>query len=174
MPEFALHEILRPRKAKWTLVLLISAAFVAIGVLVLRDPKASADRTWAYLGVSFFALCATVALLQFLPGSSFLLLTPEGFTVRVMWRTTSYRWADIDRFGVAGFETTHGPLRQDHRLVGFDFVASYPRGRSSQALMTLNRRLTGFEAALPDNYGRSHTDLAAYLNTLRARYVIPS
>jgi hypothetical protein len=40
--------------------------------------------------------------------------------------------------------------------------------------MNLNRNLTGFEAALPDNYGRSHSELAAYLNTLRARYTASS
>jgi hypothetical protein len=174
MPESASQEVLRPRKATWALVLLISAAFVAIGVLVLRDPKVAADRAWAYGGVIFFGLCTLVSLLQFLPGSSFLLLAPEGLRVRTMWRTTSYRWADIERFGVAEFTTSHGPFRQRHRLIGFDYVASYPRGRGTQALMNLNRNLTGFEAALPDNYGRSHSELAAYLNTLRARYTASS
>jgi len=158
MPEAALREVLRPRKATWALVLLICGGFVAIAVLVLRDPKAAADRIWASFATTFFGLGVLVSLLQFLPGSSFLLLTTEGLTVRTMWRTTSYRWVDIERFGVTA------------QLVGLNFVPAYPRGRMAQALMTLNKTLTGFEAALPDNYGRSRAELAAYLNSLKDRY----
>jgi hypothetical protein len=158
MPEAALREVLRPRKATWALVLLICAGFVAIGVLVLRDPRAAADRTWAASATIFFGLGVLIALLQFVPGSSYLLLTPEGLTIRTMWRTTSYRWVDIERFGVAA------------QLVGLNFVPAYPRGRLARALMKLNRTLTGFEAALPDNYGRNRAELAAYLNSLKGRY----
>jgi hypothetical protein len=167
-PEYA--EVLRPRKAKWALVLLLSVTFVAVGLLMLRDPDARDDRVWAYVSVTFFGLGVLVSLLQFVPGSSFLRLTPQGLTVRTMWRTKFYRWADIERFGVAEFTTSHGGFRQRHRLVGFDIAPTYPRGGAAEALMSFNRNRTGFQAALPDNYGRPHADLAAYLNTLKARY----
>lgn len=39
----------------------------------------------------------------------------------------------------------------------------------------MNRQLSGFEAALPDNYGWSYEALAEHLNTLRERYLgLPS
>jgi hypothetical protein len=127
-------------------------------------------RTWVYVGITFFGLGTLVSLAQLIPGSSFLRLTSEGLTVRNMWRTTSYRWTDIARFGVAEFTTPHGPFRQRHRLVGLDFASTHPRHRATQALMTFSRELTGFEGALPDNYGRSDADLAAYLNQLKAQF----
>jgi hypothetical protein len=51
-------------------------------------------------------------------------------------------------------------------MVGIDFVASDPRG----ALGRFARKLAGFDGALPDNYGRTHSDLASYLNTLKRKY----
>ena len=165
MEPFDQHEqILRPRKRKWALVLLGSVSFVAIGLMMLRDPDEDRRVTWFCLG--FFALCGVVALVQFVPGSSFLQLTPEGFAMRSLWRTKSYRWADIEEFGVAVVNSGHA--RQ--KMVGFDFTESYPRGATAQKLMNLNRRLTGYEAAIPDNYGWKYAELAEHLNALKSRF----
>ena len=166
MPPSSNDEILRPRKGTWALALLISAAFVSIGLLMLRDPAPSTERLLCYGGIVFFGLCAAVALIQFIPGSSFLRISSDGITVRSMWRTTFYRWSDIERFGVAEFSTG-----QRHRLVGLDFSASYPHRDRAQTVKRINRTLTGFEGALPDNYGRDHAELAAHLNQLREQYV---
>lgn len=159
-------EILRPRKGTWALVLLICAAFVSIGFLMVRDPGSSSrERFWAYGGIVFFGLCAAAALIQFVPGSSFLRISSDGITVRSMWRTTFYQWSDIERFGVAEFSTG-----QRQRLVGLDFSASYPHRDKAQTIKRINRTLTGFEGALPDNYGRDCAKLAAHLNQLREQY----
>ena len=164
MEPYDQDQILRPRKRKWALVLLASTSFVAIGLMMLRDPNENRVITHFFLG--FFALCGGVSLVQFVPGSSFLQLTPEGFTVRTMWRTQSHRWSDIEQFGVA--EVISGYQR--HKLVGFDFSAGYPREGMAQKMMDLNRRLSGFEASLPDNYGWKYAELVEHLNTLKARF----
>lgn len=156
------QEILRPRKRKWALVLLACATFVAIGLMMLRDPNENRGLTLFFLG--FFGLGGVVAVMQFVPGSSFLQLTPEGFTMRTMWRSQFYRWSDIEQFGIA--EVHSGG--QLHTLVGFDFSESYPG--EGMRMRNLNRRLSGFEASLPDNYGWKHGDLAAHLNTLKSRF----
>ena len=78
MPPSTNDEILRPRKGTWALVLLIGAAFVSIGLLMVRDPASSRERFWAYGGIVFFGLCAAVALIQFIPGSSFLRISSDG------------------------------------------------------------------------------------------------
>ena len=57
--------------------------------------------------------------------------------------------------------TIHHGLSQRHRLIGLDFSASYPRRDRAQTLKSINRSLTGFEAALPDNYGWDYAKLAA-------------
>ena len=101
-------QILRPRKRKWALVFLACLAFVAIGSFMLRDPKEADNRPVTYFFLGFFGLGCLVSLIQFVPGSSFLRLSPEGLDVRTMWRTKVYRWSDIERFGVAEFSTVHG------------------------------------------------------------------
>jgi len=161
-------ELLRPRKGKWALILLASLAFVAVGVLMLRDPSAADDRIWAYLSVVFFGLVAIVSVIQFVPNSSYLRLTSEGLTVRSMWRERSYRWADIERFGVAEV----GLRGRRQKMVGLNFVATYPRSAGIQTLSGWSQGLTGFEGALPDNYGRAHADLASYLNALKEKYSV--
>ena len=168
----ATSEVLRPRKLKWILVLLASAGFVAIGLAMLRDPDVQ-PRFMVYLTIGFFGLCGFAALLQLIPGSSLLRLTPDGLTIRAMWRETTYRWSDIERFGVGQFSTIHGPFRQRHRMVGIDFVPGYPRGKIAGQLMRASSGISGFQGALPDNYGRDYQELADYLNQLRARYTRP-
>jgi len=166
------NETLRPSKGKWALMLLICGGFVAGGSWMARDADSSFERFWGYFCVVFFGLGVVVGIIQFIPNSSFLRIGSEGITVRSMWRTTFYRWSDVERFGVAEFTTHHG-LSQRHRLIGLDFSASYPRRDRAQTLKSINRSLTGFEAALPDNYGWDYAKLAAHLNELRDKHVVP-
>src|SRR5213594_3782394 len=102
---------------------------------MIRSPG-SRNGFFEYGGVAFFGLGAVVSLLQFVPNSSFLRVDPEGLTIRTMWRTTLYRWTDIEEFGVAG---SFG----GNRLVGLNFSASYSGG--ARKLRAFMRRLTGFE-----------------------------
>ena len=152
-------EVFRPGKRKWALVFLICAVFVAIGFWTRGDPGTSSDRFWTDGGIVFFGIGILVSLIQFVPGSSFLRLTSDGITVRVMWRTTSYRWADIERFGVSY-----------QGMIGLDFSSSYPERDRFPTLRKICRWSSGFDGALPDNYGWSLAELAAYLNSMRARY----
>ena len=143
-----------------------SAAFVAAGIWIIGKPGTPFDRFMGWSGLVFFGLCFLVAVIQILPGASFLRLEAEGFTVCSMWRTTFYRWSDIESFGVAEF-TIAAPVPTRHRMVGFNFSPSYPRAAKSPGLKRFNRSLTGYEAALPDNYGWKHDMLAARLNQWR-------
>jgi hypothetical protein len=86
-----------------------------------------------------------------------------------MWRTSFYRWSDIERFGVAEWSSSHAR----HRMVGFDFSESFPERGKATTLKSLNRGMTGFEAALPDNYGWDYAELATHLNELKQRYDRP-
>lgn len=157
-------EIFRPGKGKWALTLLGSAAFVGIGCwMVIDSPQ---DRFWGYGGIVFFGLGVVVALIQFIPGSSFLRIRADGITVRSMWRTTVYRWSDIERFGVA---TMSVGARQS--FVGLDFSATYPHRDKAKKLKNINRALIGFEGMLPDNYGWDYAELAAHLNRLREQHL---
>ncbi len=67
------------------LMLLGSLAFVGAGFLMLSDSPIT-----GCLSIIFFGLCAVVFAVSLLPNSSYLRLTPEGFTVCSMFRSRLY------------------------------------------------------------------------------------
>jgi hypothetical protein len=156
-------EILRPGKKKWVMVLLISVGFVAIGIAVIQSPTAAMEPFMAYGSVIFFGIGVVAAIVQLLPGSAFLRLSPEGFTIRHMWRNTVYRWSDIERFGVLEIR----PSGHRQRMVGLNFSESFPNARRVRSMV---RSLSGFDGALPDNYGWDCARLAAHLESWKARW----
>lgn len=129
--------------------------------------EASSQPFWSHASVLCCGLGVVVALLHFVPGSSFLRMDAEGMTVRSMWRSTAYRWSDIEQFGVAEIYAGHGGR---HRMVGFNFNASCPGRGWRQPLRRFNRWAAGFEDTLPDNYGLDCATLADRLNQLRERH----
>ena len=152
-------EVYRPSRKAWTGVLLVCVVFVAIGCAVIRS-SGGRDRLFNFGGILFFGVGGLVALVQFVPNSSFLQVSPDGLTIRTMWRNTFYRWSDIQSFGVAS---------SFQRSVGLNFSSTYPGG--ARKLRDFLRSMTGFEGALPDNYGCDCARLAEHLNRLREEYV---
>lgn len=151
-----------PSRRQQMLLLVVAALFVAIGIMMLSERRVSAADTWmAYAGIGFFALCGLAFAVQLIPGSSYLKIGREGFEFRALWRGAVLRWSDIEEFGVTRFTA--------HRMVGFRFSPSYDRRRLA-GLRRLNAALLGYEAALPDNYGMKHEELAALLNRKKAEY----
>jgi hypothetical protein len=159
---------LYPSRRKWLLILAIGAGFLIIGLLMLRDPAAFADRRYSateilvvsWLCVLFFGLGVILAAINLIPGASSLTLDSSGFVVRNLYRTTSQRWADVDNF--AAVEVPAGPRTK--RLVGYDSAqrAGNPVGR-------LNVAVSGRNSGLPDSYGLSEADLANLMTQWRSR-----
>lgn len=143
--------LLRPRRGKWLLLALASLAFVLAGVSL------GADSLWDRAGIAFFGLCFLVSLVTMLPGGAYLRLTSEGFTMCSLFRTHTFRWADVEGFVVGRVLLS--------RKVMVKFAGSFPRSR---ALRWLNVRLFGFEGALPDSYGLRPEELADLLNAYKA------
>lgn len=160
------EETYRPRAAKWLGVLLICVGFVGAVWFTIGNGLQRFERFIAYGLMSFFGLGAVVAMVPLLPGSSYLRLTAEGITVCSFWRKWSYRWSEIECFGVADIATG----RRGLKMVGLNFSQSFVGRSPSPALRSINRRLGGFEGALPDNYGWDDQDLADHLNELKARF----
>jgi hypothetical protein len=153
---------LTPSRGKHLLLLAVAALFVAIGVMMLSQRRVSVLDAWmAYAGIAFFGLGIPMFAVQLIPGCSYLKIRPEGFEFRTLWRGARFRWTDVEEFGVARFTA--------HRMVGFRFSASYDRRRFAR-VRRLNAALAGYEAALPDNYGMKHGELAALLNRKKAEH----
>jgi hypothetical protein len=144
-------QVLRPRRWKVLGLLAVSGGFTAGGVWML-----AAGEWEGWLVSGFFGLCFIVAAALLLPGSAYLRLGPEGFEVCSLFRARSYRWADVEGFGVA--------LVGGNRMVAFNFAPGFPGSVVARRLAVL---LSGWEGALPDTYGMGAEELAALLNGYR-------
>lgn len=142
---------LRLSKGRWLLMLAASAGLAYGGFRLLPD------HVWiGVLAGPFFALCALVALLNLLPGASHLRLDAEGFEMRSLFRSHRVAWREVAGFGVIQVML--------NRMVGWNFTAGHT---GHGHLRKLNAGLSGFEAALPDTYGRSAQALADLMNAWR-------
>ena len=129
-------EVLRPSPARWLATGAICGGLTWIGGVLLDSHPLLA---WAC--IAFFGLGVAVSAVNLLPGASGLALDEDGFEIVSLFRRSRIAWAEVARFGQvqAGLE----------RLVGFDFVDGARGGRLHRA----NRRISGFDGALPDRYG---------------------
>jgi hypothetical protein len=139
---------LRPRRTKHLLLTGVAAAFCGIGLLMIRDGD---PRGWFCL--AFFSLCALIFLVQLVPGASYLKLDAQGFTVRSLFRSTSYTWSEIVAFAPGRVGGNRG--------VVFNLT---PDSERQRRLRRFNAATLGAEAALPDTYGLSAERLAEILN----------
>jgi hypothetical protein len=142
---------LRSSRKEMLPLLLGALFFVALGVWV-----ASFEPAIGWLAIGFFGLCAVGLGVNFLPNSSYLRLTREGFTFCTMFKRRSVAWREVSKFGVTrigvrnivGWDPSHGPA-------GFDDTAKV---------------LTGYASTLPETYGLTAEELAELLNCLRDEY----
>jgi hypothetical protein len=124
---------------------------MAVGVWLIL-----AGEWFGWLAAIFFGLCAIVLAATLLPNSSYLQIGPEGFAIRSLYRTQSFRWSDVGPFVVRRFK--------NGQMVMFDFSEEYSQQRR---LRELSKALAGHDGGLVDSYGLSHDDLAALLNRYR-------
>jgi hypothetical protein len=130
-----------------------SAAFVAGGIWMF-----TAGHWVGVLIAGFFGLGVLVALVQLLPGSSYLRVDETGFTHCTFFRERFVPWSAVDEF----FVLTIGKGFGRHKMVGLNFRPTYeglPTGRR------LSRAIVGCDGGLPDTYGKSAEELAVFLDT---------
>lgn len=140
--------VLRPSRLKWAGIGLICLLFTIVGVwLGLTGNRIG----WGC--AIFFGLGVFISTASLLPNATYLRLTDEGFTMRSLYRTHTYRWKDVSGFAVGRVLT--------NKMVLFNFEPTYQR---TPGLRSINVGLVGYEAGLPDTYGLTHEALAEMLN----------
>jgi hypothetical protein len=147
---------LRPGRLR-NFVFLIGGAGFTAGAWWLSDEH----QVVGWLGVIFFGAGAVAFAILLLPGASFLKLTRDGMTVVSLFRRSTYRWDDIDSFGVMSLEKFGGT-----KYVGIIFSASYQGHKIGRKMVAT---MTGFQGGLPDTYGMSADDLVDLLSDWRLR-----
>ncbi len=146
--------VYRPRMGKTLLLLLVSSAFVAGGMLMIHE-----GRPFGWVAVAFFGLGLIVFALQLLPNSSYLRVSSSGIEIGGLWRSHQYKWSDISHF----YTGCIGP----NKMVLIAFAPSYEQAQTAR---NVARTLTGAEGALPDTYGFTAEALAAHLNRWKAAH----
>lgn len=141
------------RKSSAIWLLLSSVLFVVLGIWIAQTIG------WGgYLVAGFFSLGIPVAVVQLLPGSTYLRITENELTFTIMFRETSISWDVIDEFMVITMKQTGMTI---HKMVGINFVSSYDGSRLGRRVSSA---LSGCDGALPDTYGQRAEDLADLLN----------
>ena len=153
MTEEADSLVLRPKRSSAVWLLLVCAMFVACGVWMAQE------KGWiGYLCAGFFAIGIPVALVQLLPGSTYLRLEDDGLSFANMFRVTKIPWNTVDQFFVVTMKQTGATV---HKMVGLNFVPSYDGARIGRRISSA---IAQCECALPDTYGRKAEELADILN----------
>lgn len=161
------EEVIRSHSRYWIATTAISPIFIILGIWVVCH----SDDLGGYTILAGASVVFIMALFH-LPGGTFLGVRSDGLTIRYLWRTDLLPWKEIESFGAAEFSVkSGGGGHQLHRAVGIKFASDFSRRSYGGALRFINKRVTGFEAVLRDDYGKDCADLAKHLNQLRERYV---
>jgi hypothetical protein len=145
--------IFHPKRSSAIWLLMGCSAFVGIGIWM------GVSGEWTgFLFAGLSALGIPVAVIQMMPGSTFLRLDPTGITYSTLFRRASLSWLDVEEFFVVTMTQTGINVRE---MVGFNFVPTYDRARTARAVAKVIGKCEG---ALPDTYGRKAEELARILN----------
>jgi hypothetical protein len=138
--------------------LVIAVSFIAIALALLhQDPSSKL----AWLGLSFFGLCAIAFVISALPRATSLTLDRDGFVAKRAFIQNRSRWQDVTNF-VATAATPPAP--QDMKFVWFNDTQW-----QKWKLARMETALLGYNAALPATYGFPAEDLANLMASWRDR-----
>lgn len=175
-------ETYRASKLKYFGLLLMFLFFCGGGIwMVNAKEMTSQDRAMGVLCIVLFGGLSVLAIGQLLPGRATFDAKPEGLTIRSAFQTITYRWSDIENFGVTeftpDFDTVGGDIvkgrvkgKRYYTRVGFNFSSSYLGGGLAWTNREYNQKHYGFDGFLPDNYGTDCAQLAAHLNGLKKQF----
>jgi hypothetical protein len=151
---------LRPGKSSAIWLLLVCGLSVVGGVWVGQE------KGWVgYLCAALFALGIPVALVQLLPGSTYLRISEDGLSFANLFRVTTIPWNVIDQFFVVSAKQMGMTV---HKMVGFNYVPTYDRSRTARCVSSA---IAQCEGALPDTYGKKAEELVDMLNRCLAEFV---
>jgi len=149
---------LYPKRSSAIWLFLGCAAFVAIGIWM------GISENWiGFLIAAFFGLGLPVAVIQLLPGSTYLQVDHSGFTFCSLFRATTVLWSVVDEFFVVTLKQTGTKV---HQMVGFNFVESYDKAKLGRRIASVIGKCEG---ALPDTYGKKAEELASFMNECLAK-----
>ncbi len=158
---------LLPSRRKW-LFLAVVSILLAFGFVVMyaygRTQNPSGDGLFLVGGfVVLFLIGASLCFMMGSPDRNYLLLSPTGFTVRSILKSSDFRWAEVEEFHTISVK---GMTKVVYSLS--------PQGKlrfTESAWRKLNKALGGGEESLPDTYGMNAASLADLMNQRKKKAV---
>ena len=138
---------LKPGKIKNITLILISTAFIVLGISLLEK-----NMLVAVLNIFFFGICLIIFIINMIPNSSYLTIDERGIEMKNLFRTTFIPWQ-----AVSGFKTKFIFI---NKMVVFDI---------DQKLLD-SSKIKSKTGAFPDTYGMSAKNLANLLNEYKAKF----
>lgn len=137
---------LRPGKLKNIILILISIAFICMGISLMEK------NIWAAILIIFlFGISLIIFFINLIPNTSYLKINERGLEMKTLSRTTFIPWQAVSNF------TTKQIFL--NRLVTFDIDEKYLE----------NSKIKSKKGAFPDTYGMSAKKLAALLNDYKEK-----
>jgi len=158
MTEYTPSVTLYPKRLSAAGHLLTCGVFVVIGIWW------GITKSWVgFLCAGFFALGGLVALVQLVPGSTYLQVHQQGFTLCTLFRKSTVPWSAVDEFFVVTMRQSGVKV---HEMVGFNFVPTYDQAQLGRRIAKVIGKCEG---ALPDTYGKKAEELAEFMNSCLAK-----
>jgi hypothetical protein len=157
---------LKPSPTKWITLSVIFAALAA-GMTALFVYSESPKDNDGFLVVGslvlFFAAGAVLSLMNLLPDRAYLLLAPEGFTFRALFKSRSYRWGEIERFDTFSHRGAN--------MVVFTLSREGMLRLTESGFGKFNKAISSGDDSLPDTYGMSADKLAELMNQWKEKFI---
>ena len=142
------------------MLLLGSIIFVGTGLWL------STNDGWpGYLCAALFAPGIPLAIIQMLPGSTWLQIDGDGFTVCNLFRKTIIPWSGIDEIFVLNYRQAGVKV---HEIVGFNYKPSFKKPSIGRKLA---KQVGKCEGALPSTYGKTAKELSCLMNEMLDNYL---
>ena len=129
-------QIIKPNQLKNSILFLGCSAFVAISIFI-KD----SDPTIGWGSIIFFGLGLIVSLIRFIPNSTYLKLTDEGFEVKGLFRSSFTKWTDVKDF-------REGQIKCN-KMIFFDYTDDHKKWNTGKKVAKF---LSGYEGAVQSSY----------------------
>ncbi len=150
-----------PSKIKSFFLFLISLIFVFLALYINKT-----EEIFYWLCLVLFGLGAVIFLLQILfPKSFYLKITEKGIEIKSLFKSSFMSWEIIKDFEVGKIHTRF----RNKKMIMINFEDSYSKQIFGRNLAKL---ISGYEGALPDNYGMKHEELVKILNKYKNKFKI--
>jgi len=136
-------KIFKVNNFKNLIFLLLSSAFVVIGILILQD-----EFLKGLLIILLFGLGVIIFLLQLHPASSHLKLTQDGFEVKMLFRSSFTKWTHVKDFEKG--------VMNGNKMIFFDYTSKHKKWKNGKKTAKF---LSGKEGAMQSIYKISTDEL---------------